>query len=387
MPVCRKARNSGVANLYPLAWRLAVKIQAAVLREPKGKYVIETVDLAEPRANEVLVRVVGTGMCHTDVVPRLGRGLAALPIITGHEGAGVVETVGSDVKGISVDDHVVLSFDSCGVCSNCRNNQPAYCETFFPRNLSGRYLDGSVPVKDEQGKEVLSRWFGQSSFATHCIATARNAVVVDKSLPLQKLGPLGCGVQTGAGSILVAMNVQPGSSLVVFGAGAVGLSAVMAGKVAGATTIIAVDLQQHRLDLAKELGATHVFEGTDPELVSAIRKATGGGANYSFDTTGNPTVMQTALAVLRMTGVCGYVGAQTGDLVLSGRALFGKTAIGIIEGSANPQEFIPRMIKLWREGRFPFDRMIQEFPMSQINEAEESSLAGRAIKPVLTPGK
>lgn len=363
-----------------------MQIQAAVLRDSAGEYAIESVTLADPAADEVLVRIVGAGMCHTDVLPRAPGGMSPPPIITGHEGSGVVEAIGVAVTGIAVGDHVVLSFDSCGACATCLAGQPAYCDTFLFRNLTGRNLDGSTGVTDAQGQPVLSRWFGQSSFATHCMATARNVVVVDKALPLELLGPLGCGIQTGAGSILLALDVQPGTSVVVFGAGAVGLSAVMAAVVAGATTIIAVDLQEHRLALATELGATHTLKGTDPELVATIHTITGGGANYAFDTTGLPAVISSALAGLRMTGVCGLVGVQQGDLVLDGLALIGKTVIGILEGSAKPQEFIPRMISLWQAGKFPFDRLIETYPLDQINVAERSSLSGGTIKPVLLPG-
>jgi aryl-alcohol dehydrogenase len=361
-----------------------VQVQAAVLRDPAGAYAIEDVELDGPAPDEVLVRVVGAGMCHTDVLPRAG--FVAPPVITGHEGSGVVEAIGSEVTGVAVGDHVVLSFDSCRDCATCRAGQPAYCETFMVRNLTGRRLDGTTAVHDASGAAVASRWFGQSSFATHCLATARNVVVVDKALPLELLGPLGCGIQTGAGSILVAMQVRSGTSLVVFGAGAVGLSAVMAGVVAGATTIVAVDLQDHRLELAKELGATHVVHGGADDVVAQIQAITGGGAHYSFDTTGVPAVMRNALLCLRMTGVAGFVGVQLGDLLVDSAALVGKTAMGILEGGAVPQEFIPRMIELWQDGRFPFDRLIEQYPMSRINEAEQSSLSGGTIKPVLIPG-
>jgi aryl-alcohol dehydrogenase len=364
-----------------------MKIEAAVLRGADEPHRIETVELAEPGPDEVLVRIVGAGMCHTDVMPRFPETFAPPPIIAGHEGAGIVEAVGAAVEGVALGDHVVLSFDSCGECDNCRAGLPPYCETFIFRNLTGRGLDGSTSVHDADGAEVSSRWFGQSSFATHCIATARNVVVVDKDLPLEKMGPLGCGILTGAGSILLAMDVQPGSSLVVFGTGAVGMAAVMAGRVAGATTIIAVDLQASRRDLALELGATHALDGADDGLADTIREITGGGANYAFDTTGIPAVILTALGSLRMTGVLGMVGIQMGDIVLDGLAPIGKTIIGILEGSADPKTFIPQLIELWREGEFPFDRMIEEFPMSAINEAEASSLAGGTIKPVLIPGR
>jgi aryl-alcohol dehydrogenase len=362
-----------------------MQITAAVLRATDGPYVLEPVELAAPAADEVLVRIVAAGMCHTDVLPRAEVSFSPPPIITGHEGAGVVEAVGDGVTGIEVGDHVVLSFDSCGSCEACLAGSPAHCETFLMRNLLGRRLDLTTGVTDANGDEVASRWFGQSSFATHAVATARNVVVVDKGLPLEKLGPLGCGIQTGAGSTLVALDVQPGRSIVVFGAGAVGLAAIMGAAVADAATIIAVDLHKHRLDLALELGATHVIDGAADDVVGQIQGLTGGGAHYAVDTTGVPAVMTNALAGLRLGGVVGFVGIQVGDLVLDGAALIGKTAIGILEGNTDPHTFIPRMLDLWQAGRFPFDRLIEEFPLSEINEAEEASLTGRVIKPVLRP--
>ncbi|MGV3759503.1 MAG: NAD(P)-dependent alcohol dehydrogenase [Actinomycetota bacterium] len=362
-----------------------MEITAAVLRAADGPYALETVELADPRPDEVLVRVVAAGMCHTDVLPRGEVTMSPPPIITGHEGAGVVEAVGAEVEGIAVGDHVVLSFDSCGACDMCSSGVPAHCETFLVRNLLGRRVDFTTGVTDGDGHEVASRWFGQSSFASHCLATARNVVVVDKDLPLEKLGPLGCGIQTGAATVLVALDAQPGRSIVVFGAGAVGLSAVMAAKVAEASTIIAVDLNAERLELAEELGATHAIHGSASDLLAQVHAITGGGAHYAVDTTGVPAVMQTALGALRLGGVVGYVGVQTGDVVIDPVSLIGKTAIGVLEGNTDPHTFIPRMIELWQEGRFPFDRLIEELPLSEINEAEQASLSGRIVKPVLRP--
>ena len=362
-----------------------MKATAAVLRGADQPYAIEEIDLRDLRSHEVLVRIVAAGMCHTDVLPRVPGFIAAPPIVAGHEGAGVVEAVGGDVTRVGVGDHVVLSFDSCGACANCTAGQPAYCDTFIVRNLFGRELDGTNTATDASGAPVAARWFGQSSFASHAITTERNTVVVDKALPLEKLGPLGCGIQTGAGSILGALDVQPGTSVAVFGSGAVGLAAVMAAKVAGATTIVAVDLQQHRLDLALELGATHVVKGDAPNVGAQIMAAAGGGVQYAFDSTGIPAVIVTALQATRMTGKVGLVGVQQGDLVLQSNDMLGKTLLNILEGSVDPHVFIPRMIQLWLDGQFPFDRLIEEFPLSQINEAEQSSLAGGVIKPVLRP--
>lgn len=358
--------------------------KAALLRDPSAPYTIEEVELTGPGAGQVLVRIVGVGMCHTDVVPR-GVSLAPFPIVPGHEGSGVVEAVGDGVTGIEVGDHVVLTFDSCGDCEQCNDGHPAYCSTFLMRNLVGRELDGSTSMHTTDGAEVSGRWFGQSSFATHAIANAQNTVVVDKDLPLEKLGPLGCGVLTGAGSVISAMAVKPGKSIVVFGAGAVGLSAIMAAKVVGASDIIAVDLHESRLDLARELGATHVVKGDADDVAMQVLGITGGGAHYAFDTTGVPAVIQTALMAIRMSGVLGMVGVQQGDVVLDVFTPLGKTIMAIFEGDVIPQETIPQLIEWWRDGKFPFDRLIETFPLSEINAAEEASLSGRVVKPVLIP--
>jgi aryl-alcohol dehydrogenase len=365
-----------------------MKIQAAVLRAGDQPYAIESLELAEPGPGEILVRIVATGMCHTDMVPRAPEfaALAPLPLVLGHEGAGVVEAVGADVMNVTVGDHVVLSFDSCGLCLSCLDGHPAYCDTFLPRNLSGRRLDGSSPATDSAGKPVGARWFGQSSFATHAIANTRNVVVVDRSLPLEILGPLGCGIQTGAGSVLVAMGVRAGSSIAIYGAGAVGLAAVMAARVAGATTIVAVDLHPRRLELARELGATHALDGKAPDVAQRIQALTG-GLDYAFDTTGVPAVILGAITALKANGLCGIVAVRGADLVLPPLTLeLGRTLMGIIEGDVVPQKFIPQMIALWQQGRFPFDRLIRKFPLSKIDEAEHLSLAGEVVKPVLLPG-
>ena len=281
-------------------------ITAAVLRAADGPYALETVTLADPGPGQILVRIVGAGMCHTDVLPRagVGHGTAA----DHRRPRGRRRRRG----GRRRRQHRGRRRPRRAELRLVRRVRPVprpvsrrTATRSSPRNLSGRELDGSTGVTDADGGEISSRWFGQSSFATHAIASERNTVVVDTSLPLELLGPLGCGIQTGAGSVLVAMDVQAGSSIVVFGAGAVGLAAVMAAKVAGATTIIAVDLQQHRLDLARELGATHVIAGGDDDVVEQIHAITGGGADYAFDTTGVPAVMRNALLALRMTGVCG----------------------------------------------------------------------------------
>ncbi len=288
--------------------------------------------------------------------------------------------------GVEVGDHVVLSFDSCGLCDNCVDGHPAYCLEFFARNLTGRAREGAGPVTDATNNTIASRWFGQSSFASHAIVDARNVIVVDKDLPLELLGPLGCGVQTGAGSVFNALQVAPGTAFVVFGAGAVGLSAVMAAQVAGAARIIAVDLHPHRLDLARELGATEVVDGAADDLVSQIRRIAKSGAHTALDTTGIPQVITSAIDSVRPSGTVGLVGAATHDVVLGSAALAsGKSLTGILEGDAVPKVLVPRLIELWRQGQFPFDRLIRAYPLADINTAESDAASGATIKPVLLP--
>jgi aryl-alcohol dehydrogenase len=298
-----------------------VLINAAILRATDAPYTIEQVQLSDPGPGEVLVKIAGVGLCHTDLLGRTD--LIGKPIILGHEGSGTIEAIGPGVTGVTIGDPVVLSFDSCGACANCLAAHPAYCAEFFPRNLSGLAVDGSTPATGQDGKPVAARWFGQSSFATHALADTRNVVRVEPGLPLELLGPLGCGIQTGAGSVLIALGVTAGSSIAIFGAGGVGLAAVMAARVAGAATIIAVDLHPGRLDLAAKLGATHTINGTDDDITAQVLAITGDGAQYCFDTTGVPAVITAAINSMRPTGTCGLVGIAQGNLVLDPFALAG----------------------------------------------------------------
>jgi aryl-alcohol dehydrogenase len=375
-----------LAAMTPVAAVEANRIEAvaAVLRSSGGTYCVEPISLPEPGPEQVLVRVAGTGFCHTDRLPR-ARGLGIpVPVITGHEGAGVVEEVGPGVRAIRPGDHVVLSFDSCGRCGNCHSGQPAYCEWFWRRNLSATGVDGHT-ARDADGVPIASRWFGQSSFATHCLAAERSVVIVERDLPLELLGPLGCSVQTGAGSVLLALRVARGDTIVVSGAGGVGLPAIMAARLAGADTIVAVDPNPARRALAHELGATHTLDAVDPELAPQIRELTSGGVDLALDTTGHPDAIRTAIDSLRLTGTCGLVGIQRRALTLPPDALIGRRVVGIIEGSAVPQLFIPRLIRLWRRGLLPFDRLIETFGLAELDAAERASVEGAVIKPVVIP--
>jgi aryl-alcohol dehydrogenase len=363
-----------------------VETDALVSRKPDGPFEIERIVLDEPRMGEVLVRVMGAGMCHTDLARKSRPPATDEILVLGHEGSGIVEQVGAGVTELSPGDAVVMTFNSCGGCLGCHAGHPAYCENFFALNSTGRRGDGTAGARDISGGDVGVRWFGQSSFAQYALATIRNVVKVDPDLPIELLGPLGCGIQTGAASVINAMGVRPGESIAVFGAGAVGLSAVMAARVAGATTIIAVDLQASRRELALELGATHTLDGADSDLAEQIQGLAYGGVAYTFDTTGVPSVILSAVAALGSRGFCGLVAGGGGKFELAPEALaYGKSVSLLIEGDAVPQVVIPQMIRLWRQGRFPFDRLIKTYPMTEANLAEANSLSGVAVKPVLLP--
>jgi aryl-alcohol dehydrogenase len=264
------------------------QITAAVVRKKGGPFQIETLSLEDPRPDEVLIRIIATGMCHTDMVARDQLYTVPLPVVLGHEGAGVVERVGGNVKKIAVGDHVVLTYMWCGHCIVCLNGDLTYCANFYALNFGGGREDGSAATHDKQGT-VHDHFFGQSSFGTFALAHERNVIKVPNNAPLELLGPLGCGIQTGAGAVMNALKVRPGSSFVAFGGGAVGLSAVMAARVAGATTIIAADVVPSRLVLTKELGATHTINSRETDPVEAVRKISGGGADFTLESSGRPS--------------------------------------------------------------------------------------------------
>lgn len=366
-----------------------VTTRAAVATAPETDLTLTEVELDGLRSDEVRVRMVASGVCHTDAIVRDQWYPTPLPAVLGHEGAGLVEQVGADVTGTAPGDRVVLSFSSCGRCPACMEGAPAYCADFLGRNFGGARPDG-VASFSRDGERVSSHFFGQSSFAEHANVPARCVVKVDDDAPLKLLGPLGCGVQTGAGTVLNALDPEAGSTIVVFGAGAVGLSAVMAAKVAQCGTIIAVDLNEDRLALARELGATHTVVSGEP-VAARIQEMTGGGAEYVVDTTGVAAIFGDVVDCLAVRGTLGVVGAAA----LGTEASFdigtnlpkGITIRTVIEGESVPQVFIPRLIELHRAGLFPFDRLVKTYPFQQINQAFADSESGQTLEPVVLFGE
>jgi aryl-alcohol dehydrogenase len=361
-----------------------MKIQAAVSRSKQAPPLIEDVDLDEPQANEAQVRIVATGICHTDLSCHHGQGVPVpLPIVLGHEGAGIVERVGSGVRGLKPGDHVVLSGASCGLCPSCRASRPTYCRDAMKLSFGGMRADGSSPLS-QSGTRIAGAFFGQSSFATHVNVPESTAVKVPADVPLKLLGPLGCGLITGAGAMLEAFRITPGQSVVIFGVGSVGLAAVMAARIAGAASIVAVDVAAERLQLAKTLGATAVVPSNEA-TAAALQDIQPYGFTYSFNTTHAPAVYSLATACLANEGTAGVVTRPQGEWTLNVGHLLagGRKMQGILGGSANPQLFIPLLIDYWRQGRFPFDRLITQFAFTDFAQAWRAAQGGEVIKPVL----
>lgn len=355
-------------------------MRAAVLWRSGEPFDVTEVELAPIGAHDVLVRIAGVGMCHTDLVRR---DPSLPPTIMGHEGSGVVVEVGSAVSAVSPGDHVVATFDSCGRCPACRSGHPAYCAEFEALNIGGgRAVD--APATTADGRPVANGWFGQSSFAEYAVCSERNLVVVDEELPLEQLGPFGCGLLTGTGAVLNDMRLAPGQSIAVFGAGAVGLAAVMAARIAGAAEIVVADVVEARLDLAAELGATRVVRGSSDDLAAEVR-AGGPGVDFSLDTTGVPGCVTAAIDALARPGRAVLVGSGGRAVTIDPRTLAGRELTFVLEGDAVPQILVPQLLEFWRRGLFPFERLIRTYPLDAINRAVEDSLDGTVVKPILIP--
>ncbi len=360
-------------------------ISAAVLHELSAPFRLETLSLEDPGDDEILVRIISAGICHTDIKVSKGYAGVPLPVVLGHEGAGIVEKTGKGVMTLVPGDHVLLTFDSCGSCSQCSTDHPAYCDNGQTLSFSclGRHRISPLTLNS---KPVFGNFFGQSSFASHVISNERNTVKVGDEFPLEKLGPLGCGFQTGAGAILNVLQPSSAQSLAIFGAGNVGLSAVMAAVIAGLDPIIVVDNNVGRLAMAQKLGASHGIDaGNEADIVAQIHRITGNvGVNYSLDTTNSPALVRQAFEALANRGSCIHSGGGGKDLSFPGsHLLHGRSVQGVIQGDSNPRVFIPQLLNYYRDGLFPFDQLLSFYPLAEINRAVAEMSAGQVIKPVL----
>ena len=363
-----------------------MRITAAVVSEKSGPFVVETLELTAPRADELIVRVVASGMCQTDLHGRDGYFGSPYPAVYGHEGAGVVHAVGSAVRDFAPGDHVVMSYPWCGDCANCRGGQTNHCLAGRKLKMFGTRLDDTT-LLSKAGAPVYSAFFQQSSFGTFALTQARWAVKVRKDAPLEQLGPLACSGQTGAGAVLNVMRPNAGDGIAIFGVGAVGLSALMAAKIAGCDPIIAVDVHAHRLALARELGATHAIDhNACADVVGEIRKIAGNGVRYAAETSALPAVLREAIEALMPGGLCTLLGSAPKGTDASFEMPFlqqGRSVRGVVQGDSVPKEFIPRLVDLVVAGKFPIDRMITFYDLSDINRAAAESSSGKTIKPVL----
>jgi len=363
-----------------------MQIKAAVVRERSGPFVIDTLELCDPRPEELIVRVVASGMCQTDLHGRDGYFPSPYPAVYGHEGAGMVHAVGAAVRGFKPGDHVVMSFPWCGACANCVQSRFSYCVNSRGLKMRGTRADGST-LLSKDGAPVYSAFFQQSSFGTYALAQERYAVKVREDAPLEILGPLACSGQTGAGAVFNVMKPKPGDGVAIFGVGAVGLSALMAAKIAGCDPIIAVDVHQSRLVLARELGATHTIDhNTSSRVVDEVRAIAAGGVRYSADTSALPAVLREAIESLAPGGTCVLLGSARRGNEVSIEMPFlqdGRILRGVVQGESVPKEFIPRLVDLIVKDKFPIQKMIKFYDFADINVAAQESSSGVAIKPVL----
>ena len=363
-----------------------MKITAAVVQERSGPFVVEQIDLCDPRDDELLVEVIASGMCATDLHGRDAYYAAQFPKVFGHEGAGIVRATGKAVSRFKTGDHVVMSYPWCGECANCRTQRQSYCLDAFSLKMSGTRADGST-LHSKDGKPVYSAFFQQSSFGNFTISNERFAVKVRPDAPLEQVCALACGGQTGAGAVLNVMKPKPGDAFAVFGVGAVGLSGLLAAKIAGCDPIIAVDVHEHRLALAREFGATHTINHTGrTDVVAEIKKITGLGVRFSLETSALAAVLREAIDCLMPAGTCVLLGSARAGTETTFETPFlqnGRSVRGVIQGDSVPQQFLPQLVDYIMAGQFPVERMITFYDLADINRAADESSKGKTIKPVL----
>lgn len=365
-----------------------MNVQAALATAPGEPLTVDTIELGELRPDEIRVRIAGAGVCHSAMLARDQQYPVPLPAVLGDEGAGTVEAVGAAVQSLAVGDHVVLGFNSCGHCQQCRCGRPSSCQDFFAHNFGGYRPDGSTPIT-WNGRAAAGWFFGQSSFAQTVHIPERIAVNVPADAPIELLGPLGCGLMTGAGAVLEVLRTRPGDSFAVFGTGAVGFAGLLAAKASGATTIIAVDVSAQRLELAQELGATDTVNSAESDPVERIRAITdGAGVDCALDAVGVSEVFVQMTESLASRGHGVLAGAPPqGDRagIDVGSLLFTQQRLSmVLEGAAVPHELIPRLVRLYQAGLFPFTRLVKTYPLAEINTALADAESGATVKPIIT---
>lgn len=357
----------------------------AALTYGDGVFEIEQVELGEMGPTEVLLEIKAVGICHTDIAASKGIYPFEMPAILGHEGAGIVMEAGEESHGFQPGDHVIVSYASCGECPRCKEQKPYICKDFYRLNVKGLDSSGSKKIKKSDGT-MVSNFFGQSSFSEYIIADVKNLIKVPKDIPLELLGPLACGIQTGMGVVLEKMKPAMESSIIIFGCGTVGLSAIIAAKIQGCHPIIAVDVNEAKLEFAKAFGATHSINSKDRNVQEEVRNITEYGCEYAIESTGIPAILQETINALSIPGTCAVLSATNSntEVNLLYKALQSeRTIMGSVMGSVNPQEFVPKMIDYYRQGILPLEKLITYYDFKDVNQAVEDIEAGAVIKAVL----
>ena len=364
-----------------------MKVKAAVFYEEGVPFQVEELDLAEPRQGEVLVKIAAAGVCHSDWHLMTGATKHPLPVVPGHEGAGVVQSVGQGVTTIKPGDHVALNWaPNCGHCFYCLRDRPSLCATYVGSIWAGTMMDGTTRLSKD-GRPVY-HFSALACFAEYVVVPQECCVPLDKQVPLEIAALIGCAVTTGVGAVLNTAVVQPGSSVVVFGAGGVGLNIIMGAKLAGASRIIAVDNNEAKGDLAQSFGATDIII-TRPDTNESIRNLTEGrGADYVFEAVGLPALQEQCLDAVRPGGTVVYVGMSPmgSNTNLSGAIIARqeKTVTGSYYGSANTARDFPLYADLYMRGQLDLDRLISEtYSLDQINEAYAHMLNGDTARGII----
>jgi S-(hydroxymethyl)glutathione dehydrogenase / alcohol dehydrogenase len=363
-------------------------MRAAVLRETGGPLSVEDVELAEPGAGEVTVRLAASGVCHSDWNVVTGATSNPLPAVLGHEGAGVVEAVGADVTEVAEGDHVILSWlPSCGRCFYCVQGRGVLCDVAMADMFAGTLPGGGLALS--QNGEPLYHYSYLSAFAERCVVPTGCCVPIRMDAPLEVAALVGCAVMTGLGAAVLRARVAPGSTAVVFGTGGVGLSAILGCKLAGARTIVAADPVAFKRETALALGATHATDPSGEDVAALLRELTDGrGADYAFDTAGAPGIVAQAYEAVRRGGTVVAVGlppeGATADLPAPALAREEKVVTGSFYGSCRPQVDMPLVVDLYMEGRLDLDALVSRtYPLEEVNQAFAAMNAGEVARAVI----
>ena len=350
---------------------------------------IEEVDLEGPGPGEVLVEVRAAGLCHSDLSQVKGLRKRQLPVVGGHEAAGVVLETGAGVEGLSPGDHVVMTVVSgCGTCAHCRRDRPSLCQSVTAPRTKGLLANGQRRLS--RNGQPLYHYSGISGFAQYAVTMPGSLVRIDPEVPLDVAALFGCAVVTGVGSVFNTAQVPEGASVVVVGLGGIGLNGVMAAKIAGAETIIGIDMRSDKFAIAQDLGATHALRADDPELIAQVRALTGDGADFVFEMSGAPAAMKNAPDLLRAGGelICVGLGASDARYDFAHAALVSqeRSIRGSFMGSCVPERDIPRYMELFTEGRLPVDKLRSSaIGFDELNSALDRLDGGDVIRQVLLP--